>query len=212
MRIVLVFVTTVVLLGAASVEAGPIVWTLDGIQFDDGGTATGSFVFDADLGLYSDIDIRTTAGAVMAGSHYKVEHPFHFGNNNYFVAVSALPTVFGTMALQLPFVTSPLTNDGGSVTLGGFFNFGEGTCSGEDLLCSNVAATLPFRHLTGGQIIGTALSEPPPSPAPVPEPSSLVLLGTGIAALVAVRRREGACLTASRAGGAAPSAHGAVNS
>ena len=37
-------------------EAVPLRWTLDGVIFRDGGTANGSFVYDADTNIFSDID------------------------------------------------------------------------------------------------------------------------------------------------------------
>jgi hypothetical protein len=37
------------LCAASAVSALPIQWTLTDVLFDDGGTATGSFIYDADL-------------------------------------------------------------------------------------------------------------------------------------------------------------------
>jgi len=50
--------------------AGPITWTLQGVTFADGGTASGSFVFDATADVYSSINITTTVGSVLGGSTY----------------------------------------------------------------------------------------------------------------------------------------------
>ena len=58
------------LLATVNAHAIPGVWTLDNVVFDDGGIATGSFVYDADLSNYSDVDITTTDGADLMGSHY----------------------------------------------------------------------------------------------------------------------------------------------
>ena len=60
--------------------ATPIQWNVN-VTFDDGGTATGSFVFDADAGtacttttspcgLYSNVNIITTTGSAVPGSTY----------------------------------------------------------------------------------------------------------------------------------------------
>jgi hypothetical protein len=42
-------------------EAAPVTWDLDNVAFADGGTATGSFVFDASTDTYTAWSITTTA-------------------------------------------------------------------------------------------------------------------------------------------------------
>jgi hypothetical protein len=60
--------------------AGPVLWTVN-VTFDDGGTAMGTFDFDADAGtacsttsspcgLYSNVDIVTTTGTSLLGTTY----------------------------------------------------------------------------------------------------------------------------------------------
>jgi hypothetical protein len=60
--------------------AGPVLWTVN-VTFSDGGTATGTFDFDADAGpacstmsspcgLYSNVDIVTTTGGILSGATY----------------------------------------------------------------------------------------------------------------------------------------------
>ena len=56
--------------GYMSADAAPLRWNLDGVTFPDGGSANGSFVYDADTGMYSDIGINTTAGAILGGATY----------------------------------------------------------------------------------------------------------------------------------------------
>ena len=58
------------LLFALPAHANPITWHLDGVAFDDGGTANGSFVYDADTNIYSDVSVVTTAGSAFAGAAY----------------------------------------------------------------------------------------------------------------------------------------------
>ena len=48
---------------APTALAVPIEWTLADVTFDDGGTASGSFVHEADTGVYSNVRIVTTAGS-----------------------------------------------------------------------------------------------------------------------------------------------------
>ena len=92
------------------------------------------------------------------------------------------PVASGTRVLQLPFVGG-LGNTGGTVTLGGLFNFGEGSCGGAP--CQDVTVSLPFRHIAGGEVVGT------PVPVnPVPEPSTILLLAAGLAATRASRYRR----------------------
>lgn len=55
---------------ALSASAAPVTWTLTDTTFDDGGTATGSFVYDADTNLYSHVNITTTTGSIRVGETY----------------------------------------------------------------------------------------------------------------------------------------------
>ena len=48
------------LLFSMAAQAAPVTWHLQDVVFDDGATASGSFVYDADTGNYSSIDITTT--------------------------------------------------------------------------------------------------------------------------------------------------------
>jgi hypothetical protein len=53
-----------------SVSAAPVTWTLQGVTFNDGGTASGSFVYDAQTNTYSAINITTTTGTTRTGASY----------------------------------------------------------------------------------------------------------------------------------------------
>jgi hypothetical protein len=175
------WILTVVLLWGQNANAAPILWTLDDVTFRDGGTASGSFIFDADTSIYSSIDVETTAGStVLSGRSYQIEHPFYVGSPMFLVMIESLPVAFGTRSLQLPFAED-LTNAGGTVTLGRLFNFGEGSCGGPP--CQDVTEALPLRYIADGQVIGT----PVPLSA-VPEPSTLLLVAAGLAATRARRR------------------------
>ena len=50
------------LLIAVSMSASPITWTLQNAVFNDGGVATGSFVFDADTQTVVSYNIQTSGG------------------------------------------------------------------------------------------------------------------------------------------------------
>ncbi len=194
-RVLKGMLTIVVLLWAQSAQAAPILWTLEDVTFLDGGVASGSFVFDADLSLYSSISVRTTPGSmVLLGALYEAEHTFYVGSPQFLVMTDR-PVAHGTRVLQLPFLVN-LSNDGGTVTLGGLFNFGEGSCG--EALCQDVTVLLPYRYIENGRVVGI------PVPArPVPEPSTLLLVSGGLAAAWArrydVSRRATKLLTATAA-------------
>ncbi|MEP7354005.1 MAG: hypothetical protein ABI824_12310, partial [Acidobacteriota bacterium] len=48
-------------LGSPTVGAAPITWYLQGVTFADGGTASGSFVYDATTNVYSGVNVSVTA-------------------------------------------------------------------------------------------------------------------------------------------------------
>ena len=53
----------VILVGVTkSASAIPVQWTLNGWNLTGGDTATGSFVFDADLGTFSNVNVSSTSG------------------------------------------------------------------------------------------------------------------------------------------------------
>ena len=59
---------------AINAAAKPVTWYLQGVTFLDGGTGSGSFVYDADtnlpFGTYSNISITTTAGTTMTADSF----------------------------------------------------------------------------------------------------------------------------------------------
>lgn len=55
---------------ATAAHAVPVQWTLDNVAFDDGGTASGSFVYDADTQTYSNIQVSTTSGTSLGSATF----------------------------------------------------------------------------------------------------------------------------------------------
>ena len=54
----------------SSVNAFPIAYTLVGVHFNDGGTASGSFIYDPVTNVYSNVNIVTTTGSIRSGATY----------------------------------------------------------------------------------------------------------------------------------------------
>ena len=167
-------------LTCAAASAAPINWTLNNVTFVDQGTATGSFIFDADLGQVLSWSLSTQGGSTA---------PFAPGPNPYDSAMLGhtasvsncveSPQCFNfqngapNFDLRLG-VLAPLTNAGGIVTLGPLH---PGNSSGfatnfECVSCS------PFRNIASGTL-----------DAAVPEPTTILLLGLGLAGLGFARRR-----------------------
>lgn len=64
------FAGLAIFLLAAIAHATPVNWKLNGVLFSDGGTANGTFVYDADTNQFSAINITTTTGSVLSGAAF----------------------------------------------------------------------------------------------------------------------------------------------
>ena len=192
---------------ALSAQAAPVLWTLNGVSFDDGSTASGSFVYDAATNLYSNVNIVTTATpspvvpphiaptAPLTGATYA--HVFTCTSCTFAPSATSLRVLTqpqpndqtGLDALRLQFPA--LTDAGGPVTLPladavtpTFPASFEGECigvgGGGGVTPASACPTNGFdRRLTAGQLVGTAVA----APAAVPTLGEWSLLA--LAALVA---------------------------
>jgi hypothetical protein len=173
-----------VALSAATLFAVPVTWTLSGVTFADGGTASGTFVYDADTGLYSSFNITTTTGSARTGATY------HFGTNIYAPEYSLMVTVgsgdlTGTPALYLVF-SSLLSNGGGTVPL--VLGADPDTTSSE-ASCSDAACGTSepvARQVTAGSITTN-----PVTPTPAPPTWILGLIGLAALGLMMLMRKPG---------------------
>lgn len=167
-----------ILFVSGRVNAALVSWDLQDWVYNDGGTASGSFIFDADLNQYSNISIVTTNGSNRSGASYGIPNPDSPGNSSVLITVTELLNdLTGTPVLAASF-DSNLTNAGGlvAVALGGF-TF-EGTCAGSRTFgCGNV--TGPLRRLISGSVASV-----------VPVPAAIWLFGTALIGLVGFSKRR----------------------
>ena len=159
-------------LSTASASAATIFWNLQGVTFNDGGTASGSFGYDDLTNTYSFINITTTVGSSFAGATYLSVDPGFSSSAALLVAVPNAGLIdIGTPVLVFSFAPA-LTGAGGTANIGSNVGSAEGTCANAG--CTSGAAA---RSIT----VGIATT--------VPEPSSLSLVPLGVLALLVVKRR-----------------------
>ena len=132
------------ILAPATASAVVVTYTLSGVTFGDGGTASGSFTYDSDTNTYSNVSISTTIGGVRSGAAYNTISAGFGPTNSQFLAVTSsaanqtgLPGFALFFAQALPLFTS--TGLGGQ----------EATCG--DATCSFPAA--PNRFVVTGSIV-----------------------------------------------------------
>jgi PEP-CTERM motif-containing protein len=155
-------------------NASLILWTLSNATFNDGGAATGHFLYDASTFTMTGFDVTTTAGTALAGNHYlDLDGVFPpYPASGFAVTDPAAPPLpAGASFIALNF-QSALSGTGGTI---GLLPGGEGFC-----LDSQCAFGDYRRSFNGGSVIGVQ----------VPEPSVLSLLALGTAGLLFTRRRQ----------------------
>jgi hypothetical protein len=152
---------------AAGLRASPIVWSLSGVAFSDGGTATGSFTFDADTSAYSAIDIQTAGGSIPGTLYLDTDTSLPALGAFIFIAFPVASPGLGTQEFLLQF-SSALTDAGGVDPA----SFGaEGPCV--SAACDGFTG---LRNVTSGSVTAA------------PEPSSFALGLLGAAIVLAMRR------------------------
>jgi len=174
-------ISIAVVLTALSLPASatPITWTLTGVIFTDGATATGSFVFDADTLTFSDIDVVFTpaSGAPITFTYLCTTSqcsPWIDGYNGPFLTVPSSTDLTGLPGFWLgtpeafggPGPDEPMTDAGGTIPLSGpnAFTY-EATIA--DSIWSDTVEHPPDVAVAGSITAST------------PEPASVLLGGIG---------------------------------
>ena len=167
---------------AASALAAPVAFTLDGVVFGDGTTATGSFVFDPETGEFGDIEITTQSAGGIAGATYTVAAD---GTGDLVIGAPGGDFQFFDFTTEagadsagdtfLSLVVFDQVDD-----LGGRFALQ----LAEEIRCENAGCTFATTLRSGfsGALVGAA--------APVPLPPAAALMGAGLIALGGARRRR----------------------
>jgi hypothetical protein len=168
------------LLFMQSAVATPVTWTLNGVTFSDDTTASGSFTYDADLNIYTNVEITTTFndwpdGAVPYTFEYEVHDSGVISDTQLYVQdLYTLQTdpvlITKSYALLIDF-DQPLTNGGGEVALVGaikdFQEYAEFSMTGGD---------------QAAIVAGTVTA--------VPVPAAIWLFGSALAGLGWMRRKQ----------------------
>ena len=173
------------LAGALAIQATMVTWTLANAQFSDGGTATGSFVYDAASQTVLSYSILASGGNEVTFPAFLFQNGV--GLNRDVVVDPALDVLwfrtwyigFGTYLHLVLTPLAGLTDAGGTVNLD-LTNLRLGECYN----CN------PWRGFVSGQMVGT------PGATAIPEPATggavLLALGAlwGAAKMIAAPRRK----------------------
>ena len=155
-----------VLLMAAGPASADVIFTFDGLTFDDGGTLDGTFTTDDALMTLLDYDLTTSGGSLAGFTYTPGTAPLNFSS---LPSVLVVETSTNNPILQVTFASLMAT--GGLITLGSSDSFEQvgagpsgrhgGTSDGRhDQQRARACDDIPARHRRHGASGGAA----PPSP------------------------------------------------
>ena len=164
--------------------AVPVRWRLVDIVFDDGGIASGSYVFDADTNSFPSIDIHTSAGSSLPGYTYVGPHCVGCTDpvGAQIILFNVFPDPGGPLLSQMVYwFAAQMTNAGGTIPIvtkcdtyvgcGASYEYGTG---------------IGTRYVISGSISST----------PLPSTLPLLATGLGVLGLLGWRRKRKAKLAA----------------
>jgi hypothetical protein len=162
------------LLCSATANAIPVTWTLENVIFDDGGTAFGSYTYDATANTFSNISITTTGtGGVFSGTFYDDAcnvsscHPDLQGLQVIFEKLFSADDIENIFSLRFE---GPMTNSGGTLDLKVGSDCSVMSCEADFILRS--------RTIVSGSV------------SAVPIPAAAWLFGSALAGLGWLRRKQ----------------------
>lgn len=165
-------VIVVVSIFSLAVNAAPVTWTLNDVHFDDGGTAVGSYDYDAVANIYSNVFITTTEGSIFSGSSYNDACNVSTCHPDFIDSRPVFENVTGTYIERLLVFSlqGAMTNSGGvlQILAGGI---------GCELSCE-VDDALRSRIVVAGSV------------SAVPVPAAAWLFGSALAVLGWLRRQQ----------------------
>lgn len=176
-----IFFTVFGILFAASAQAATVTWTLSDVTFSGGGTASGSFNYDADTNLYSNFSVSTTATPLNPGDgEPKLTWGTATSCASYFSASSASELQCQNdsteFSLTLAFA-SDLTNAGGSILL----QPASGRFGSKERRGLPTQNEVDSRSILTGSVMASAV---------VPVPAAVWLFGSGLGLLGFVSRKK----------------------
>jgi hypothetical protein len=192
------FVGGAFIASAPSARASLVIWSLQNFEFETGGTATGSFGYDAMINEFSAINI-TTSSITNTAKMYGM--PTGLGNNIFFDTTNTGMLALGVDRFLFSLDT-PMTDAGGMIFANissvsspfGFPFAGEGICGPSDpnAIPSGTACTifLSERRLTDGAFILGSPASNLLTATPLPAALPLFASALGLLSLLGWRRKR----------------------